>query len=151
MRGAVAPRRLILDHIGATLLLLAPIPCAGATKLDVVFRAGEAATDGAVLSSIGDVSARRRSDIAFRADSSAIVALTADGPRVVVRTGDPAPSPLGGRFQDFTSPAINRDGLIVFSGTAIASPTLARADGALVVSATLADGGLALLVPARSR
>src|SRR5438552_1191463 len=118
MADASARATLMLSRRLISLLALAFALDArvAAASLDVVFRTGRATADGAAISAIDEAIGRDRSDIAFRGSSTAIVARTASGLSVIARSGDPLPPPLDGTFGEVTAPALNANGLIVFTG-----------------------------------
>jgi hypothetical protein len=87
---------------------------ASAFTSDVLLRSGVMAPDGLALSSFAAPAASRPTRVVFDGASTAILTKDGSGFNVVVKTGDPLPSPLSGTFNSPADPAINDSGAIAF-------------------------------------
>ncbi len=97
----------------AAILAAVASPARGAT-LDVLFTAGQTASDGVHLQSIAKPLAMGTSAVVFRGGTSALLVKSGSTFTVVARAGDPLPAPLTGTFVSFSDPVINDSGAAAF-------------------------------------
>src|SRR5437870_7761480 len=89
-------------------------PAALAATVRVLFRSGDAATDGVRIDALENPIATTPTDVVFRGGTSAILLRSGDGFAAVARTGDPLPPPLTGTFNDLRDALINDRGTVAF-------------------------------------
>lgn len=98
------------------LVILLATACAAradAVPLRVLARPGDVATDGTSLGALSDL-ASIRGGLAVRATTRALVQVAGETRTVLVRTADPLPAPLTGRFDDVDAADVAVSGAVIF-------------------------------------
>jgi len=101
----------------ATAALFVVVLCsrlASAATLHLLFKSGDAATDGSPIGTIENPIATAPSTVVFRGTTSALLVKNGATFSVIAKTGDPLPAPLSGTFNDFGDPVINDGGAVAF-------------------------------------
>lgn len=87
---------------------------ASAFTSDVLLRSGAVAPDGRGLSFFSAPAASGATRVVFAGSTGAILTKSGSTFSVIVKTGDPLPSPLPGTFNNPLDPALNDAGIVVF-------------------------------------